>query len=102
MGSIEVGAESTIDIGATISIAAITVDDGQTLNLDAVTVSGTSISVQSSRRRNTIFDCDYSSAVCSSDRATLDGLDVANHGTIKVSGAATLKNDLVTNDALDQ
>src|SRR5438270_445359 len=30
--------------------------------------------------------------------ATLDGLDVTNHGSIKVSGAATLKNDIVSND----
>src|SRR4029079_13232906 len=101
LGTIEVVADSTIDNTAVIDIAHITVDDGKTLNLGTVTVSGTTIVDQAGGTNGIVVVAD-TKTVTLTDGATLDGLDVTNHGSIKVSGPATLKNDIVSNDAADQ
>src|SRR4029079_6579596 len=97
----EAAAATPSDNTAVIDIAHITVDDGKTLNLGTVTVSGTTI-VDQAGGTNGIFVCDDTKTVTLTGGATLDGLDVTNHGSIKVSGPATLKNDIVSNDDADQ
>src|SRR5258707_836499 len=58
--------------------------------MDAVTVSGTRIT-DDGAGTNGIVVVEDTFTLTLTGGATLDGLDVTNHGTIQVSGKATLK-----------
>ncbi|MBK3661140.1 VCBS domain-containing protein [Bradyrhizobium diazoefficiens] len=86
-GTIEIAGASTIDGGATLSVAAVTAD--AKLTLDGVTVSGTVITDNAS--------IELDNTVKLKDSAEIKGGPVANKGTLEIAGAATLLNDVVTN-----
>lgn len=92
-GAIDVTGASKIDGGATVSIGTITAD--AMLTLDGITISGTAITDNA-----TIA---LASTVKLQDGATIKGASAAsrgaitNNGTLEISGAATLLNDVLTN-----
>ncbi|MBW5434787.1 hypothetical protein FXB41_08320 [Bradyrhizobium canariense] len=86
-GIIDVIVASKIDGGATLSTAAVTAD--AKLTLDGITVSGSTIT------DNAGIELD--NTVKLQDGAGIQGGAVANIGTLKIAGAATLLNDIVTN-----
>lgn len=92
-GAIDVTGASRIDGGATVSISTITADAA--LTLDGIIVSGTDITDKSS--------ITIGGTVKLKDGATIEGVSAAikgavtNNGTLEIAGAATLRNDVVTN-----
>ena len=87
-GSIDVTGASTIDSGATLSVATVTAD--AKLTLDGVTVSGSVITDNAS--------IELDNTVKLQDSAEIKGGPVTNNGTLEISGPATLLNDVVTNN----
>jgi len=86
-GDIDVTGASTIDSGATLSVATVTAD--AKLTLDSITVSGTVITDNAS--------IELDNTVKLQDGAEIKGGPVTNNGTLEISGPATLLNDVVTN-----
>ncbi|MBR0790655.1 FecR domain-containing protein [Bradyrhizobium manausense] len=87
-GGIDVTGASTIDNGATLSVATVTVD--AKLTLDGTTVSGSTIT------NNASIELD--NTVQLKGGAKIQGGPVTNNGTLEIAGAATLLNDVVTNN----
>ncbi|WP_280705032.1 VCBS domain-containing protein [Bradyrhizobium sp. BR13661] len=87
-GTIDVTGDSTIDSGATLSVATVTAD--AKLTLDGVTVSGSTITDNAS--------IELDNTVKLQDGAEIKGGPVTNNGTLEVAGPATLLNDVVTNN----
>ncbi|WP_354159629.1 MULTISPECIES: VCBS domain-containing protein [unclassified Bradyrhizobium] len=87
LGTIDVAGASTIDGGATLSTSTVTAD--AKLTLDGITVSGSTIT------DNAGIELD--NTVKLQDGASIQGGAVANIGALKIAGAATLLNDVVTN-----
>jgi hypothetical protein len=87
-GGIDVTGASTIDSGATLSVATVTV--GAKLTLDGITVSGSTITNNAS--------VELDNTVQLKGGAKIQGGPVTNNGTLQIAGAATLLNDVVTNN----
>ncbi|WP_244645996.1 VCBS domain-containing protein [Bradyrhizobium campsiandrae] len=92
VGSIDVIGASTIDKGATLSVATVTAD--AKLTLDGITVSASVISDNAS--------IELDNTVQLKGGARIQGGHVTNAGTLEISGAATLLNDVVTNNGTVQ